>query len=475
MVCAELGKAIASIRPTLIYPNSSIAPRRRQLPKAAGFSLTILDWRFKTHYDPYYGHEEDWETNRSAYNKTVTTLDSFFDALNPNSVTCLDMDFDIRYSRFSGKDLGNGPLALRQSRSIKALRLARMRCSSFKLWRMFTEMGYAGFAPQALKLASLFVDDSAAASSAKFSGWSFAPGFLQDMRCLEFSKFWGMFELVSAIVQIKNVNSQLEQSLSRGRGEKSSKIESLSLTYDAAHIAKSTSGAAFLLSPLASLGSSLTYLKLQDTDIRGGRPGTVIYPRSTVLSHSPLESLTRLRTLILTGDVSVWLLSDRLLSIVRCMRQTIEHIDICVSSKDLSDALILKSFAPSENLQKIVLRAWDKLVTLEPANTRSSSHSHHNQNAAVPWIEYQPLLTTSRFRQTSMWPVCPKVTVAGVLTFLEKKRGGLKEFGLSKAFCADSGEKRWEVVQEVMTQEGGRFLPAVGKDWEWDSGLVEPE
>ncbi|PWW74740.1 hypothetical protein C7212DRAFT_353376 [Tuber magnatum] len=445
MVCAELGKAIASIRPTLIYPSAaSLSQRRRHANKSDSFSLTILDWRFKTHYDPYYNHDEDWETNRSAYNKTVSTLDSFFDALNPNSVTSLDLDFDIRYSRFSGKDLGNGPLALRQSRSIRALKLARMRCDNFRLWRMFTEMGYAGFSPQSLKLINLFVDNTS--TSQNFTEWSFAPGFLHNMRDLEFTGFTGMFELAAAIIQIKNVNSQLEHSLSRGgqqsKREKSARIDSLSLSYEAKQVNSSTTRV--FLAPLALLGSSLTYLKLQDTDFAKPRPGSVHYSRSTVLHHSPLESLTKLKTLILIGDVSAFLLSDRLPSVIRCMRQSITYIDICLSTRDLADALLLKAFAPSENLQTLILRAWDKRVALEPAARPNSTLGQ-----VVPWIEYPPLLTNRRFWQTSLWPVCPKVTAEGTIEFLAKKRGGLKEFGFSRA-----------------TDKEGRA---------WDKGLPAPE
>ncbi|KAG0636722.1 hypothetical protein HOY80DRAFT_1053594 [Tuber brumale] len=467
MVCAELGRAIASIRPTLIYPSTaSLTQRRRHSNKSDSFSLTILDWRFKTHYDPYYSHEEDWETDHSAYNKTVSTLDSFFDALNPNSITSLDLDFDIRYSRFSGKDLGNGPLALRQSRSIRALRLARMRCDNFKLWRMFTEMGYAGFSPQSLKLINLFVDNTS--TSQNFTGWSFAPGFLHNMRDLEFTKFAGMFDLAVAIIQIKNVNSQLEHSLSRGgqqsKREKSARIDSLSLSYEAKQAGSSTTK--LLLAPLASLGSSLTYLKLQDTDFANPRPGSVHYSRSTVLHHSPLESLTKLKTLILAGDVSVFLLGDRLLSIIRCMRQSITFVDICLSTRDLADALLLRAFAPSENLQTLILRAWDKLVTLEPAAPDSAP------GQIVPWIEYPPLLTNRRFWQMSLWPVCPKVTVEGTIGFLAKKRGGLKKFGFSRAFCRDDERGRWGEVAEVMEGMGGKFLPRTKKAGRaWDEGL----
>lgn len=474
MVCAELGRAIASIRPTLIYPSTaSLTQRRRHSNKSDNFSLTILDWRFKTHYDPYYGHDEDWETNRSAYNKTVSTLDSFFDALNPNSITSLDIDFDIRYSRFSGKDLGGGPLALRQSRSVKALRLARMRCDNFKLWRMFTEMGYAGFSPQCLKLINLLMDNTSA--SPNFTGWSFAPGFLHNMRDLEFTKFSGMFDLAAAIVQIKNVNSQLEHSLSRGgqqsKKERSAKIDSLSLIYEAKQA--NSSATKLFLAPLASLGSSLTYLKLQDTDFTYPRPGSVHYSRSTVLHHSPLESLTKLKTLILVGDVSVFLLSDRLLSIIRCMRQSITHIDICLSTKDLTDALLLKAFAPSENLQTLILRVWDRLVALEPAAAPNPAPGQ-----PVTWVEYPPLLTNRRFRQVSLWPVCPKVTVEGTIGFLAKKRGGLKEFGFSRAFCRDEERGRWGEVAEAMEGMRGRFLPKTENEkdvWAWDEGLPAPE
>jgi len=269
------------------------------------------------------------------------------------------------------------------------------------------------------------------------------------------------------------VNSQLEHSLSRGgqqsKKEKSARIDSLSLSYEAKQV--NSSATKLFLAPLASLGSSLTYLKLQDSDFTNPRPGSVHYSRSTVLHHSPLESLTKLKTLILTGDVSVFLLSDRLLSIIRCMRHSIAHIDICLSTKDLTDALLLKAFAPSENLQTLILRAWDRLVTLEPAAVPNPAPGQ-----LVTWIEYPPLLTNRRFWQTSLWPVCPKVTAEGAIGFLARKRGGLKKFGLSRAFCQNGERGRWGEVAEAMEGMGGRFLPRTEKAvWAWDAGLPAPE
>lgn len=478
MVCPELGRAIASIRPTLI--NRSFSRPGRQKVKADNFCLTILDWRFKTHYDPAYAHNEDWETDRSGYCWTLGTLERFFDSLNPNSVTSLDLDFDIRYSRFPGKDLGGGPIALRQSQSIKALRLARMRCSSFKLWRMLIDMGNAGFVPEALKLVDLIVQDSST-ESRMFPGWSFSPSFWRDLRSFELSRFDEMFPLVSAMVEAKVLANSDDSRSRRSVAFSSFELEDLNLSYEGKHLGPEESYMPFFTNLLPSLGPGLTCLKLLDTDLRMGaqaRAGMIRYPRSTVLPRSPLESLTNLKTLVLVGDVSIWLLSDRTRDVMRTVRLTITEVDICLSAKDLRDSNLSKIFTPCEKLERLIIRTWDKIIQVD--------HHQGTSNAPELWIEYPPLLTNARFFHTSLWPICARLTPQGVRHYLKKcKRGTgagssrmvLKEFAFSKAFCSDASSKQWSEVQDFMRHRGGKFLPMVsvsgGKTW--DEGIPFPE
>lgn len=487
MVCPELGKAIASIRPTLV--NRSFSRPGRQKVKADTFCLTILDWRFKTHYDPSYGHGEDWETDRSGYGWTVGSLERFFDALNPNSVTSLDLDFDIRYSRFPGKDHRGGPIVLSQSGSFKALRLARMRCSNFKLWRMLVDMGTAGFVPQALKLVDLIIEDSSA-DSGIFPGWSFTPSFWRDLRSLELSRFGEIFPFVSEVVEVKTLNN-FDDSYSRRSsiGFLNVELRDLTLSYEDKHLGSEESYMPFFTHLLPSLGPGLTSLKLLDIDLKLGaqaRAGTIRYSRGTVLPRSPLESLTNLKTLVLVGDVSVWLLSDRTREIMRTVRTTITEVDICISTKDLRDSNLSKIFSPCEKLQRLILRAWDKIIQVGQQQAPPN-----NQQATSPelWIEYPPLLTNARFFHTSLWPIYPRLTAQGVRHYLKKcKRGAgskssrtvLKEFGFSKAFCSDASSKSWTEVRDFMRHRGGKFLPKLdmesdGQHKAWDEGIPLPE
>lgn len=482
MLCPELGKAIASVRPTLI--NRSFSRPGRQKVKADTFCLTILDWRFKTHYDPSYGYDEDYESDRSTYGCTLGTLERFFETLNPNSVTSLDLDFDIRYARFPGKDLGCGSIALRQSQSIKAFRLARMRCSSFMLWRMLFDMGNAGFVPQALKLVDLIVEDSA--DSRILPGWSFNPSFWRDLRSFELSRFNEMFPLVSTIVEAKNLNSFDDSHSRRSFTFSSCELEDLKLAYEAKHLGPKESYLPFFTHLLPSLGPGLTSLKLLDVDLRMGsqvKAGTIRYPRGPVLPRSPLESLTSLKTLTLVGDVSIWLLSDRTREIMRTIRSTVTEVDICMSAKDLRDSNLSKIFTPCEKLERLIIRYWDKIIQVDhhqgTANTSQST-------TPELWIEYPPLLTNPRFYHTSLWPICARITPQGVRHYLKKCKRGvgaesskmvLKEFGFSKAFCTDASSKQWLEVQEFMRYRGGKFLPmaAVSDGKDWDEGIPLPE
>lgn len=485
MVCPELGKAIAEIRPTLV--NRSFSRPGRQKVKADTFCLTILDWRFKTHYDPIgHSRDDDWKSSSSSSssdradtsNWSVGALERFFDALNPNSVTSLDLDFNIQYSRLPGKDLGAIPFTARQSGSITALRLARMSCGSFKLWRMLVDMGAAGFVPQALKLIDLIMEDSATESKV-FSGWNFAPQFWRNLRTLECKRFTGMFGLVSAAVEAKSVNSFDDTRSRCSYTYHTQELEELDLAWEDKHLgAAEKTYTRFFTVVLPSLGASLTSLKLNDTSA-DSRPGAIRYPRSTVLPRSPLEALTKLQTLVLSGDVSVWLLSDRTRDVMRAMRSTIVTVDICLSTKDVRDSNLSKMFSPCERLERLVLRAWDKTVLVG--------------DTATAWIEYPPLLTNARYSQTSLWPVCPKLTAQGVRHYLKKcKRRPepytgktvLREFALSKAFACDKGTRTWAEVRDLMRHRGGRFLPKVdtgGRERErerggqayrhWDDGM----
>ncbi|RPB10903.1 hypothetical protein P167DRAFT_508639 [Morchella conica CCBAS932] len=487
MVCPELGKAIASIRPTLV--NRSFSRPGRQKVKADTFCLTILDWRFKTHYDPIYSHNEDWKSDRSDSNWSVGTLERFFDCLNPNSVTSLDLDFNIQYSRLPGKEPGSVPFAIRQSGSFKALRLARMSCGAFKLWRMLVDMGAAGFVPQALKLVDLIMEDSATESKV-FAGWNFAPQFWRDLRTVEFSKFNGMFGLVSAAAEAKSINSFDDTRSRCSYTYNTLELEELSLSWEDKHLGAEKTYMHFFTNILPSLGAGLTSLKLIDTDLSMGsqaRRGAIRYPRSTVLSRSPLESLTKLQILVLTGDVSVWLLSDRTRDVMRAMRNTITSADICLSTKDLRDSNLSKIFSPCEKLERLIIRAWDKIVQVAH-NNNQNPQTQRDADSGL-WIEYPPLLTNARYSHTSLWPVCPKLTAQGVRHYLKKckrrpepasSRAVLREFAFSRAFCSDASPKSWTEVRDLMRHRGGKFLPKLDtggsrEHKHWDEGVPLPE
>ena len=328
MLSGGLGRAIASIRPTI-------------REGASKFNLTILDWRFKTHYDPNYHHDDDWED----YRYTVRSTVDFFNALNVNSVSSVDLDFEVRYSRQQQGDLGDS-VVIRQSRSLEALRVAHMRCDSQKLRDFFVQMGETGFAPKSLALIELCKEKRALEN-----GWGFSGAMFTRLEALELSRFSGMFAFGTDVIS---------------QGPKPPPLRSLRLSYARKHVEEAPEHATavlFFLNLLPSLADTLTTLRLSDTEhefttqTEPRRRAKYMRTRFTGPA-SPLESLHHLRTLVLAGDISLFLIRARLPEILHALRNTLAICDLCLSLPHLRGSG-LHSFTPCTKLERLYLREWN--------------------------------------------------------------------------------------------------------------------
>ena len=376
MVSAGLGRAIASIRPTLA--DSSLA--------SSSFNLTILDWRFKTHYDPNYHHNEDWEADHEDYRYTVRSAADFFDALNPNSVTSLDLDFEVRYSRQQQGDLGDGAIAVRQSRSLDAFRVAHLRCDLARLVRMFYRMREAGFAPKALGLVELYREDASNHGTAPHAldealGWASVAEMFGRLEDLELVRFPDMFQLANEAVLRPSAATTTTATTATATAATAPRpppppIRSLNLSYTRDHI-RDTSSALnlhlLLVDCLPRLADTLTTLKLCDTEHsfiaqtepvaraaaiynRTGPPANGLFRRDYE-KPSPLEGLVNLRVLVLTGDVALLLVRHRLRQILHALRNSLTICDLCLTPSHLEAKL--SAFLVCERLTHLYLREWN--------------------------------------------------------------------------------------------------------------------
>lgn len=413
MVTLGLGRAIASIRPTIT--------------DGSKFNLTVLDWRFKTHYDPNYTNHkgDDGEEDCEEYRYTCCSVIDFFGALNPNSVTSLDLDFEVRSSRQQQGDLGDGQAAIRQSKSLEALRIAHLRYDAPKLLLMLNMMADAGFKPKSLSLVELYLEQRALGAS----GWNFTEGIFENLVDLELVRFPGMFDIFQML------------------GQKQRPVpptRSLKLSYSRKHLEEarllSTSAEYFFTHHLPCLAGTLTTLKLCDTefafDTRTAPRRRVLYADSVGTDTSPLELLVNLRTLILTGDVAHYLTHGRLSRILEAMKHTLTTCDLCVSHSSLQG--ILESFLVCRKLENLYLREWNWAV--------------------------DEMLHASRLLRTGD----VKAFVEGCRTVMVpggRRRLVLKELGIDGGLLQVAGLQNWGEVQKWVQEWGCRFYYSPCQMW----------
>jgi hypothetical protein len=412
MVTLGLGRAIASIRPTLTG-NSK-------------FNLTVLDWRFKTHYDPNFtNHKDDFGAEDcEEYRYTSCSVTDFFGALNPNSITSLDLDFEVRYTRQQQGDLGDGSAPVRQAKSLEALRIAHLRCDAPKLLAVFHLMVEAGFAPKSLSLVELYFEQRHIAPP---SGWNFADGIFAQLEDLELVRFTGMFDLFQ-------VQGQRYRPIPPTR--------SLKLSYTQRHVEEarlmSTSVEFFFLHHLPCLAATLTTLKLCDTeygfDARAEPRWRVAYEEEVPMETSPLEYLVNLRTLVLTGDISLFLTRDRLPQILEALKNTLATCDLCFSIPSLQGNL--QSFLVCKRLENLYLREW---------------------NWDVDEVLHVPqLLRTEDVK--AFVEACKTVAIPGT----QRRRPVLRELGIDGGLLQVAGWQNWGEVQKWVEGRGCRFYYSPG-------------
>lgn len=407
MLSGGLGRAIASIRPTI-------------RDGASKFNLTILDWRFKTHYDPNYRHDDDWEDDHEDYRYTVRSTVDFFNALNVNSVSSIDIDFEVRYSRQQQGDPGDS-VVIRQSRSLEALRVAHMRCDSQKLHDFFPQMGETGFAPKSLALIELYSD-----KRVPENGWGFYDAMFVRLEALELSRFSGMFAFGTDVI--------------KQAGPKPPPLRSLRLSYTRKHVEEAPEHATaelFFLHLLPSLATTLTTLRLSDTDYEFAlqseprHRAKYMRPRYTGPA-SPLESLRHLRTLVLTGDISLFLIRARLPQILRALRSTLAICDLCLSLPYLRGSG-LRSFTPCTKLERLYLREWN-------------------------W-DIDEVMRVNRMLKTE-----------DVKSFVEngrmvEGRTVLRELGIDGGLLQVAARQNWGEVKSWVAQKGCRFHYSPAQMW----------
>ncbi|KAI5797788.1 hypothetical protein EDC01DRAFT_613845 [Geopyxis carbonaria] len=449
MVSAGLGKAIASIRPSLLDRRNT-----------STFNLTILDWRFKTHYDPDYHHEEDWEANREDYRWTQRSACDFFNALNPNSVTSLDLDFEVRYNRQQQGDLGNGTTAIRQSKSLKSFRLSHLRTSDAKLQNMFRQMAAAGFQPISLRLEDIYNESETSVSRDR---WSFPRGMFDKLEDLQLSRFSGMFDLLIGVLRREEVTPFTNGGTSN-RLAIPQPLKSLKLEYNDRHVRESPAEA-FILNTIPALSSTLTFLKLVDTDYDFHLAHTNVAPRrrthyDAIYHHteSPLESLVNLRVLVLKGDISSFLIGRRFPQIINAIEGTLEALDMCVSLIELSanDPTV---FSGCRRLETLILREWSW-------DTPSSPPSPYG----IPATPIASAPAGMNFPGSPFYPPIKRLTVEVIKRNLIEgnavsvgsstnrvRKMVLRDLGIAGGLLEVAGEEHWGELKEWAKKHGTRF------------------
>lgn len=438
------------------------------------FSLTIVDWRFKTHYDPHYHHREDWETDHEDYRTTIRSACDFFNCLNANSVTALDIDFEVRYSRQQiNRDLGDGAVALRQSRSLKALRIAHVRTTHAKLANKFRHMAVAGFMPRALSLYELYTEaeptggvagagtgGGAGAGAGARERWLFPPSLFAQLEALDLTRFSGMFEFAAGALVRHPAMRALHLA----------PLAVLRLSYNRRFFDEA--GEAFLLHTVPALAPTLTALRLDDTDgVWPVQPPAAESRRARTeygaLPESPLEALTRLRSLVLVGDVAAFLLAGRLPHVLDAMKRTLTTVDLCLPPRTIvSDDFLTTHFLRCGKLESLVLRAWE-----EPgAGRRSPAYVYHLPYAGDLRDVLPLTVNTTGGPPSPLSPGPPfglsPEAIAGYLSrtravlvpLAKPGRMVLRQFGISEDLCKKRRPK-WRdelaLVRQWMKDRGG--------------------
>jgi len=310
-------------------------------------------------------------------------------------------------------------------------------------------MAVAGFAPRALRLDDLYYDGDPATREP----WDFPSGLFDELDCLELSHYTGMFDFATAALQRPPEPTPIPN-VARLRP-----VSILKLRYSEKHLREG--GSTFLLHTIPALGDSLRSLCLNDSSplysgaYRMGRYGV----------ESPLESLTKLRTLVLAGDVSPFLVSGRLEHIIEAIKDTIINIEIRVPTAEITnDGLSL--FLQCEHLESLILRVWEPPGTEDPLTPVVVAAPTLPSLAPSTPLDLEGADTEST-----------KLTLTGVRNFfsatrrvlvpqsIPEDRLVLQELKLSKDFCEmDPAQPKkvldkqgWKNLRRWVKEHGGRF------------------
>lgn len=456
MVSAGLGRAIAAIRPTIT-------------DQGTRFNLTILDWKIKTHYDPNYHHNEDWEDDHEEYRYTIHSAVEFFNALNPNSLTSLDIDFDVRFSRLQQGDLGDGTIAIRQSSSLQALRIAHLRCENLRQLDILLRMGEHGFRPRALSLIELYKPwshpDPGWGILPLAEKWTFLEGMFSNLEDLELVRFPGMFDLAADILIPKSRDVPLI------------KLQSLKLSYTSKHVEEDRHLMPLQRFPIhyiSQFATTLTTLKLCDTlhnfrsQTEPGLRASFIYDEheKDISLPSPLESLINLRVLILVGDISFYLMRGRLWQVLAALQNSLMICDLCFSLPCLKSKLA--AFWVCRKLTHLYVREWnwdvDELVEAKKLLRTEDVKDFVEGFAREPRVPKGSMGSNQDGNQDE-----GKGDREGQETEWEEDREGdkvvLKELGIDGGLLQVAARQNWGEVQKWVGDMGCRFVWSPQQMW----------
>lgn len=450
MLSTGLGKAVSQICPTISTDDGS---------SNFGLHLTILDWRNKTYYDPNYRGNSN---NNEDYRYTVRGISDFFNAINENCMTSLDIDFYVRHNQAERFNFEDVPVAVRQAKSLRAVRLAHFVCTDEQLKDIINQLTIGGFRPRAFSLDSLYNSSEGVVNRER---WEFN-GFFDECEYLELIRFSGMFDIaMGAVRRLPPIPANpsprqypsRSSSFPRIRSESTSlpqPIKSLKLTYTQKHLRESASES-FILFTIPTLAATLTTLKLVDTDhdlISPVRPRhRTRYDAIYDQLQSPLESLVNLQTLTLTGDVSAFLIGSRLPQIVTALKHILINCDLCFPTLPLD---LLERFLEFKKLQTLILREW-KWDNIEEEDPRLRY--------------FLPAGTAGKERKLRVEEVKRFWSRGRMIKGVDgKDKVGLRSLGISGGFLEVAGEKSWAEVRKWAEGRGGRFwwnsreMPKVG-------------
>lgn len=391
MLSAGLGRAIAALRPTLT-------------PQSPPFSLTILSWRHKTHYSGQCILSDEENNTPEHFRYTIRSTHDFFAALNPHSVTSMDIDFA---ARLATDLLGLGEIVIRQARSLRAIRIAGLRAEHSRLLAVFTQMATEGWAPVALRL-----DDLCLSYPSQADWRSFRP-MCAGLRSLELARWEGMWRFAEDVV------------------DEFVRLKVCVMVWDC----RFGCDEMFLLYTLPRLAGSLTTLKLVDTDHNMWSPvrpaGRMVYEEDAG-EWGLLESLVGLRTLVLTGDVAGWLIGDRLEAVLDALGGTLVTCDLSLSAKEI-DGTKLQAFTRCRNLERLMLREWSWDAT------RDISPPGRSRKMTVEVVK-------------DFLDRCNYVSVGS-----DRVQLVLQDLGIAGGLLEVAGEKNWGELKEWAGAQGTIF------------------